>query len=767
MRRQIFGIVSFCIMATLIGCGDKSTVEPVDTGTESGALPDLTSGTEAAATEHGDSEDDPHKGHNHAKDAKPKEMPGRKTFDGNWLLAFPQLVPPQQEGQEFRAGERTVFLFRISESESDSPSISVVAGRQDLQQVEFSELKIADDEISFTVSRPNEGKAFDYSGKLVTGLVVGSTLFADGNLMMSRLLPTNEKTFARIPEMIPLPETQMYSQLATSPVPDEDTRAFVEMIPVSPLGRFAYRQLVGMTAGNNAPNEELENVISDFVESMEPWGDRAAAFVEFEAFTIASMSGYDVEWCLEKIDELEEKFADYDDLKRVSAQISPLRAQIKYRQTTELLASKEEADRAKGKKQAEEILESTQFEPFLTSLLADDARLNDRPDEAIRRYAELVALPMQERMLQQASSNDAVQKILPTERLAALWKKKHGSSEGLDEYLAEVYEESLLSFIDPPIKASPEDAGQHIILCELFTGSRCVPCVSADVALEGIEKTYPRSQVVTLRYHVHVPGHDPMTNDDGEARFYNFYKAAGTPSMYVDGAQLEGAAGVMPNAPQTYQRLRYAIDEFLRRTRGGKDEEATSEKDDEETSDDKASEDATSDDKDADSEKGDEKESAEKVETKEEAVAVTPKVMIDLQVSKQQDTIEVSASVSGLTDETGNVRLMVALAESGIRYEAFNGIRHHDMVVRQLLGGDRGTSPKDGVLGYQGTVNVEELRDRLHGYLTEFEENQGVEFNSMPLELANLSVVAFVQNVETRRIFQTVVVPVTDSAAGQ
>ena len=109
-----------------------------------------------------------------------------------------------------------------------------------------------------------------------------------------------------------------------------------------------------------------------------------------------------------------------------------------------------------------------------------------------------------------------------------------------------------------------------------------------------------------------------------------------------------------------------------------------------------------------------------------------------------------------------NVRLMLALAESDIKYRAFNGIRHHDMVVRQLIGGDRGISPKDGVLSFQGDVNVEELRDDLHAYLTVFEENQGVEFTSMPLDLANLSVVAFVQDVETRKVLRTVMVLVSE-----
>jgi hypothetical protein len=744
-------------MLTLIGCGEKTKVEPLDSGTDSGALAPLddpstrsdgSAGDASASSTDNDSED-AHKGHSH-----PKEMPGRKTLDGNWLLAFPQLIPPQQEGQEVQAGERTMLLLNVSGSESDSPKASVVAGRQGLEQIRIESLEIEDGAIKFQAQNA-QAKAFDFSGQLSHGLVVGSTLFGDGSFAMSRLLPTDEKTFARIPMMIPLPETQIFAQLATSPVPDEDTRAFVEMLPVSPLGRMAYLRLVNMTAGNKAPVDELEGVINEFLESLVIWGDRVVTNSEFEAFSAVAMAGYDVDWCLTKADEIEEKLKASEHFKHNVARVAGLRAQVKYRQTTELLGSKEEAERVKGRELAEEFLASTPFEPMLSSLLADDARLHGSKDEAISRYAELAALPMQERMLQQAWSNEAVQKILPTERLATLWKEKNGSTEGLDEYLAGVYEKRLLSFIDSPVTITPEDADKPIVLCELFTGSRCAPCVAADVGLEGIEKTYPKSQVVALRYHVHVPGHDPLTNEDCEARFYNYYKAAGTPSVFVDGATLNGVAGVMPNAPQTYRGLRNVIDEFRGSTKAAPKAEAASE--DKEVSADSDNDESKDDEKDAATD--------EKTDPKEH-VKAEPKISIDLKVSRQQNTIEVSATVDGLDAEASNVRLMLALAESNIKYRAFNGIRHHDMVVRQLIGGDRGTSPKDGVLSFQGEVNLEELRDRLHAYLTEFEENQGVEFNSMPLQLANLSVVAFVQDVESRRVLRTVMVPVAESAAG-
>ncbi len=768
MRRQFTWLVSLCFVLSLAGCGGKTKVEPPETGAEKaastdplgtgdGSATDPNGGTKSgSATKNGSVDES---GHSHPHPAA-KLAEGRKTLNGNWLLAFAQLTPPQQEGQEFQAGERALLMFTVAGAESDSASLSVVAGRQNLEQVVFSDVSALDGTIRFRANGPQGDKVFEFSGTLKQGHVIGTCLFADGVVAIARLLPTEEKTFARIPTVMPLAETQMFIQLGSSPVPDEDTRQFVEMLPTSPLGRMAYVRLVNMTAGNKGKPEDLERVIAEFIGVMKDWGEIAVAFTTFESFSAVAMAGYDADWCLAKADEVEKVLKQHEGLETLVRQVEGLRKQVQYRQTTELLRSKDDADRAKARGLAEVFLKEAPFEPVLSVLLADDARENNRIDEAIRRYGELVAFPMQERMLQQFWANEPVQKILPTERLAKLWKEKNGGTDGLDEYIDEVYRTGLLSFADAPIAATPEDAGKHTVLCELFTGSRCSPCISADVGLEAIEKTYPKSQVIALRYHVHVPGHDPLTNDDCEARFYNFYKANGTPGMFVDGYQLGGVAGFMTNAPQTYRGLRNVIDEF----RGESKPEGNAESSDAAPASDKPKS------------KDDEKAATANDETKEkeadkpvakETEQTEPKVAIDLRASRQQDTIQISATVNGLAPGSSNVRLMLVLAESDIKYAAFNGVRHHDMVVRQLVGGDRGISPKDDVLAYQGTVSVEELRDRLHSYLTEFEKNQGVEFVSMPLELKTLSVVAFVQDAETRKVLQSVVVPVTGAVAAE
>lgn len=774
--RQLPGLIPLFLLFAMTGCGNKATPTTPESGSATsgtegsvtvGEDTSSTSGTKAADASSDNSHDHPHP-HEHPE---PEKVAARENLNGNWLLSFPQFVPPRQEGQEFQANDNTVLLFNIdgADDESRDVEISIIAGRQALERASLSDTEISDGRIRFHVNNMNGEKVFEYSGQLKMGFVIGNCAFADGNVVMARLLPTNEKTFARIPASIPLPETQLFVQLGSSPVPDEDTRDFVELIPVSPLGRLAYLQVVRMTAAKNAPADELERVIGEFITVMKDWGELAALYSELEAFNAVCLTSYNVDWCLAKVDELKEKIEANETLQRHASQLTGLKKQLQYRQTTELLSSDEESDRQKAREQAAEFLQETPFEPILTVLMADDARENKRIDEAIRLYAELAALPMQEQTLRRFWSNEPVQKTLPSERVAKLWKEKNGSTEGLDEYLDKVYHDGISSIADAPFAPTPEDASKHTVLCELFTGARCPPCVAADVALDAIASTYPQSQVITLRYHVHVPGHDPLTNDDCEARFYNFYKPEGTPTLFIDGRKIEGAAGFMVNTPQAYQGLRGVIDEL----RGGIPADKKTDTDDEpadreaDRTDDSVDTDKPSD---TDKSSNEDKKAEDKPDANEDDDAVEPalpKLTIDLRASRQQDSIQVATSVKGLTPETSNVRLMLVLAESDIHFEAFNGIREHDMVVRQLIGGDRGISPKDQNLEYQGTVNVEELRDRLHSYLTNFEENQGVEFASMPLELNNLSVVAFVQDVETRRVLQSVVVPVSGAVAAE
>src|SRR4029453_194767 len=77
----------------------------------------------------------------------------------------------------------------------------------------------------------------------------------------------------------------------------------------------------------------------------------------------------------------------------------------------------------------------------------------------------------------------------------------------------------------------------------LFTGAQGPPCVAADFAFDGLEKTYKPADVVLIQYHVHIPGPDPMTNPSTEARWKYYLEklpddVGGVPTALFNGQPL-------------------------------------------------------------------------------------------------------------------------------------------------------------------------------------------------------------------------------------
>lgn len=711
MHRFLFLIFSFAFVFVFLGCGgDESGNDvPVD-NSEIGADSDPSSKGELSSTD----EDDP-ANHSHPKNSEVTPLakarwPERDTLTANWLMRVFHVVAPTQEVQTPQIGERPVMLLTLNPGEGDAEdSITNIVGRNPFDRANFANEKIDESTVSFEL-RDNTDKLFlNFDGSFVDGVVVGSIVLADGQALTARLTPTNERTMARVVVFEAFAHFAEMIKINESPIPEEDTRIFIEKYPNSPLGQLAWRQLIGTQAQKQIKPEKLEGFIDEFVAWQSSLSARSGRIAEYDMAAMLVQLGYDVEWCLKNIDKVQASLKDDPVFKEHSERLVSLRRSCEYRGAVALLDSEDDDQKLKGITEAERILAARPFDPLLTAKLADAVRLMKDVDKAIALYGELVALPCQENILRETYAQSPVQPILPSARLAALWKEKHGDAEGQAEFVRKIYDEKLTSFAGEPVEPRTEEAGNHTALFELFTGAKCAPCVASDVALEAIQRTLPNTMVVVLRYHLHIPGPDPLTNEDTEARGFNYYAVEATPSLFLDGTTVQGSGGFMVDAPDRYESMRGFVDSKL--------EEKTD-------------------------------------------------VKITLSANRAGAEIKVSASVDGADLSNKNLRLRLVLAESEIEYQASTGIRKHDMVVRKLIGGDRGIAAADDKLAYQETIDVSGLRDGLHQYLTSYEQNQqGVEFASMPLELKSLSVVAFVQDVETRDVLQTIVVPVTEGVS--
>jgi hypothetical protein len=241
--------------------------------------------------------------------------------------------------------------------------------------------------------------------------------------------------------------------------------------------------------------------------------------------------------------------------------------------------------------------------------------------------------------------------------------------------------------------------GNKMVLVELFTGAQCPPCIAADLAFEALGKTYTSGEVVLLQYHLHIPGPDPMTNKDSEARqSYYGNEVRGTPSIFFNGKPAAGGGGGRAQAEDKYKAYREVIDPLL------------------------------------------------EGETK---------IKVSAQSKRDGDNITVTATASGYKPGD-KLKLRFALIEPWVRYPGGNGLSFHAHVVRALPGGPEGfTLNKDSAIE-SATVNLRVLREQSSQDLDEFSNLAA----KRPFSYRNLQMVAFLQNDETREVLAAVEVPV-------
>jgi hypothetical protein len=259
--------------------------------------------------------------------------------------------------------------------------------------------------------------------------------------------------------------------------------------------------------------------------------------------------------------------------------------------------------------------------------------------------------------------------------------------------------------IDFAIKAEPyagrKGKSDRAVLVELFTGAQCPPCVAADLAFDALGKTFKPSEVVRLQYHLHVPGPDPLTNPDGEARAEQYGRAIeGTPTVLFNGKPVAPGGGGREDAPEKYAEYRTALEPLLETPSGA-------------------------------------------------SVKVT--------ATRKGTRIDIPVEASVPAGAGDRLRLRLVLVEDQVAYTGGNRIAEHHQVVRAFPGGTDGERLVPGKpLRKTVTVDVEEVRQKLKNYLDKMAKEVPFPSKDRPLDLKNLRVVAFVQNDATQEVLQAV-----------
>ncbi|HEV3202987.1 MAG TPA: hypothetical protein VGY77_01330, partial [Gemmataceae bacterium] len=263
----------------------------------------------------------------------------------------------------------------------------------------------------------------------------------------------------------------------------------------------------------------------------------------------------------------------------------------------------------------------------------------------------------------------------------------------------------------PPLATEPfagrKKKSDRAVLIELFTGAQCLPCVAADVAFDAVAKTYKSTEVILLEYHLHIPGPDPLSNSDCEARmdYYGPAVVEGTPTILFNGKPGATGGGSLDVARSKYKEYRAVIDPL---------------------------------------------------------VETPAKVKLKVGTVRQKDKIDAMVEVSDLEGPAENLFLRLALVENQVRYVGGNQVRFHHQVVRAFPGGAKGFELKSKNLKQSVHVDLGDLRKALAKYLEDFNKTNPFPNAKRPLDLKQLSIVAFVQNDKTKEILQAAQVEVME-----
>jgi hypothetical protein len=291
--------------------------------------------------------------------------------------------------------------------------------------------------------------------------------------------------------------------------------------------------------------------------------------------------------------------------------------------------------------------------------------------------------------------------------LELLVKALNASKKADEAKEAEARLKKISTDIKPLAFAGRKEKSDRVALVELFTGAECPPCVAADKAFDALAETYKPSEVVLLEYHLHIPRPDPLTSPDGleRARYYGG-AIRGTPTLMFNGQPGPAVGGDAYDAADGYDDCVAALDPLLN---------------------------------------------------------TASKVSLKAAATRKGNKINITAEAADVSSPGEKIRLRLVLVEDVVSYKGGNGISQYRSVVRALPGGPNGMALKEKTGKQTAEVDLDELRKTLKKYLDDYAEKEDAFPNKeRPMELKKLRVIAFVQNDQTREIYQAVQVEVKD-----
>lgn len=585
-----------------------------------------------------------------------------KDLQGNWKLVLA------------KGGEITQpWLIEISGNE-DSYSVRRLDTSSSAVHVEVREFERTDDRVTFQVVF--EGRNYPFDG-VIAGQKIRGCQELPGDLMLAWLERTSQKTLRSVPLASAAPGAESYREVLTTTEPKERAKKAVALMDAYPESAMAFecaRIVLRVAKEAELTEADVRGHIAKYEKLAQPWGQRwSAAAGECVAFDLANADLFPA-IALEYAEKA--KAALSDDASEFRRFFVDLGFSIALLRNDKAAEAKEQLAALAVRRPDDSSLRY-----FLA--LADEKL--DGPDAAIERLIASWPEPRAARELQR------------------IWKERHGGTEGLEERLDKAYLQRV-----PSIGAEPyddrRDNPERVVVGELFTGTSVVQSKASEIAFDALLKTFRRSQLVLLQYHLLA---DPMTNADAQARWHQ-NKQNEVLVFFVDGVEASIGGGVnRQDCLKRFGEYRAAV---------------------------------------------------------EAALEVKSSAKIDLSARRDGDTVTIDVKVHDVAKPGDKLRLRLALVEDEVRYTGSSDVRLHHAVVRAMPGGPEGIPIRGDQLSHSETVRLADLKSRLSEWLTEREkevtEKVGpFEFQSRPMDFKRLAVVAFVQDDATGAVLQAAYAP--------
>ncbi len=288
--------------------------------------------------------------------------------------------------------------------------------------------------------------------------------------------------------------------------------------------------------------------------------------------------------------------------------------------------------------------------------------------------------------------------------LEAVYRKQHNNSlDGLEAMLDAEYHQRFPNPVKVEDYKPGEKRSDRVVLAEVFTGSGCPPCASADIAFDAAMQRYTRKELAVVMYHQHIPRPDPMTNPDTQARNKS-YAVTGVPTYAIDGEKTVGG-GSRDMAPQTFGRFNPEIEEDLEKP---------------------------------------------------------AEAHFSAGANLTGNTLGVHVVVQHVQSEAKDLKLQIVLVEKELRFNGENGIRFHPMVVRAMGGPEGGgfDLAAGAEKSFDQVFDLDEIAKALKTHLDTYEAagHRGQPFTfaekKYQIDRAGLAIVIFIQEDKSKHVLQ-------------